>query len=47
MRTTTATAVEAHSFGLLADADQYLALALSIEPENSEWLTLQEQWRRS
>ena len=42
-----ATAVEAHSFGLLADADQYLALALSIEPENSEWLTLQEQWRRS
>ena len=41
-----AAAIEAHSFGLFADADQYLALALSIQPGNPKWRTLQQQWQR-
>ena len=40
-------AIEAHSFGLFPDADQYLALALSIQPGNPKWRTLQQQWQRS
>ncbi|MEC7612721.1 MAG: hypothetical protein VYA12_04930, partial [Pseudomonadota bacterium] len=42
-----AAAIEAHSFGLFPDADQYLALALSIQPGNPKWRTLQQQWQRS
>ena len=42
-----AAAIEAHSFGLFSDADQYLALALSIQPGNPKWRTLQQQWQRS
>ena len=40
-------AVEARRFGLLADADQYLALALSIQSDAPEWIELQRQWQRS
>ena len=40
-----AAAIEAHEFGLLADADQYLALALTIRPGNSDWVELLEQWQ--
>ena len=40
-------ATEARAFGMLADADQYLALALSIQPDSPEWLELQRQWQRS
>ena len=36
-------AVEARRFGLLADADQYLALALSIQSDAPEWIELRRQ----
>ena len=40
-------AIEARGFGLLADADQYLALALSIQPDSTKWNELQRQWQGS
>ena len=40
-------AVEARRFGFLADADQYLALALSIQSDSPEWIELQRQWQSS
>ena len=42
-----AAAIEAHEFGLLADADQYLTLALTIQPDRPEWLALESQWQRN
>jgi len=37
-------ALEAHEYGLLRDAEQYLDLALTITPEVSEWVALRERW---
>jgi len=37
-------AQEAHQFGLLGAAEQYLDLALTITPEISEWVALKDSW---
>ncbi len=39
-----AVAMEAHEFGLSEDAEQYLDLAITIQPDATEWTTLRDSW---
>ena len=37
-------AIEARQFGLNEDAEQYLDLAITIQPEEPEWISLRASW---
>ncbi len=39
-----AVATEAHGYGLVDEAKQYLDLALAIQPDVAEWIALREGW---